>query len=66
MTIAPATLPRLSETVAWLGCSGLLPFLFLTPLRLTSQQLGIFWTTVACICLIIGMIPLTIGHLATI
>jgi hypothetical protein len=66
MTTAPATLPRLSVTVAWLGYGGLLSFLFLTPLSLTSQQLGMFWTTVACICLIVGMIPSTIGHLATI
>jgi len=66
MTTAPATLPRRSVTVAWPGYGGLLSFLFLTPLSLTSQQLGMFWTTVACICLIVGMIPSTIGHLATI
>jgi hypothetical protein len=66
MTTAPATLPRLSVTVAWLGYGGLLPFLFLTPLSLTGQQHGMFWTSVACICLIIGMTPSTIGHLATI
>ena len=66
MTTAPATLPRRSVTVAWLGYGGLLPFLFLTPLSLTGQQHGMFWTSVACICLIIGMTPSTIGHLATI
>ena len=66
MTTAPATLPRRSVTVAWPGYGGLLSFLFLSPLSLTSQQLGMFWTTVACICLIVGMIPSTIGHLATI
>jgi len=66
MTTAPATLPRLSVTVTSLGYGGLLPFLFLTPLSLTGQQHGMFWTSVACICLIIGMTPSTIGHLATI
>ena len=44
MTTAAATLPRLSVTVAWLGYSGLLPFLFLTPLSLIDQQHGMIWS----------------------
>jgi ABC-type amino acid transport system permease subunit len=44
MTTAPAALPRLPVTVAWLGYGGLLPFLFLAPLSLIDQQHGVIWS----------------------